>query len=104
MTDKLLTVLDISEDEKWDFLHSIDLVCSREILDKQHRREKLADLAERLWEETMHSPNMHKAMLDVHQAVEGPQNKKIDYVFWAMRAKSIHKILVALKAKEKMNV
>lgn len=38
-------------------------------------------------------------MLDVHQKVEGSQDRSMDYVFWAMRAKSIHKIVTALLAQ-----
>lgn len=64
------------------------------------RNESLADLAFRLRDKAMSSIYLYTAMLDVHQAVEGPQERAQDYVFWAMRAKPIHWIAAALKAKE----
>ena len=40
-------------------------------------------------------------MVDGYQKAEGPQERSQDYVFWAMRAKPIHWIILALMIKTK---
>ena len=88
----LLAVLDTSEKEQRKWL----------LINYFHQRMpgvSNADLAFRLRDETMESSELYSAMLDVHQHVEGSQDRAQDYVFWSMRAEPIHWIIAALIAK-----
>ncbi len=77
--------------------------------DKDEDADDLLDaafslLAVRLWDEAKHITVMAPIMIKVQQEAEVYADVKADYVFWAMRARPIHKILVgvlaALLAKE----
>ena len=59
----------------------------------------IEELAFRQRKEGLGCSYWQEALLDVHQEVEGPQDRKQDYGFWFLRAKPIHWILAALLAK-----
>ncbi len=106
MNDKL-KVLDMSEEEQLEWLIEKGITdgslarsqVTHKIVSRWIRIE-FADLAFRFRDEAISNPYLHDAMIDVHQAVEGPQDRKMNFIFWSMRAKPIHWILAALIAKE----
>ena len=51
----------------------------------------------------MRNSYLYDSMIDVQQHIEGPAERKQDFVFWAMRAKPIYWIIAALIAKDKEN-
>ena len=93
--NKLLKILDMTEEEQYRWA-----VGKYSKYLARYPQSSLADLAFRLRDEAMSSSNLRKALLDVHQKAEGPQNREQDYGFWFLRAKPIHWIIAALIAKE----
>ena len=92
--EELLKVLDMSEDEQWEWC----------IQNTKHIGESLADLAFRLRDEAVakNHADFHNAIYNIMVKVEG--DNKWATAFWGeCLAKPIHWIIAALIAKEQDN-
>ena len=105
--ENLLKVLDMDNVKQFQWLLNKNIACDNLVRSQVTNKIvphwikfELGHLAFRMRNQGLQSPYWQRALLDVHQKVEGPHNRTMNYGFWFLRAEPIHWIIAALIANE----